>query len=154
MVGLDQQICAGLGAAVGAAWVKGSLLREEQIRSVQGKVTVDLVCGYLVEAPYAEFPAGIQQHLSAEDVGFEKDLRLLDRAVHMRLCRKIHHSIGLFLLEESVNGAAVADVGLHEAETWLLHYRSKGREISGVGQLVDTDDPAVRVAFQHIENEV
>ena len=59
-------------SAAADVYKRQGLLREEQIRPVQGQVAVDLVSGDLMIALHAVLPAGVQQHLSTHDVGFQK----------------------------------------------------------------------------------
>ena len=61
------------------------LLGEEQIRSVQGQIAVNLIGGNLVITGDAVLAAGIHQHLSAQNVGLQEDLGILDGAVNMAL---------------------------------------------------------------------
>src|SRR5699024_1425658 len=82
VVSQHQQVGSGLGRAVGAAGMDGSLLREEQIRAVQRQVAVHLIGGNLVISLDAVFAAGVHQHGSTLDVGVQKYLRIFDGTVH------------------------------------------------------------------------
>ena len=59
MVGKNQKVGAGLGAAVGGVGVQRGLLGEKKVRPVQGEVAVDFVDGDLVEALDAVCPATV-----------------------------------------------------------------------------------------------
>lgn len=49
---------------------------------------------------------------------------------------------------------AVADIALHEARILRLHHRRDRRQIAGVSELVQADDPICRMSAQHIKDEV
>ena len=68
----------------------------------------------------AVFAAGIHHDCGALDVGVQKDLRILDGAVYVALCCEVHHDVRMLLLKEFVDGFAVADVDLAEAEVRVL----------------------------------
>jgi len=59
VVCLYQKICSCLGGAVGTAGVKRRLLCKEQIRAIQRKISVYLVCRNLVISLNSVFAAGI-----------------------------------------------------------------------------------------------
>ena len=132
----------------------GRFLGEEQIRSVQRQVAVYLIGGNLMIALDAVLPAGIHHHSRAEDIGLEEDLRILNGAVHMGFCCKVDNNIRLFLLEELVHALTVADVQLDKPEIRIVHHRFQCGQISGIGQLVQTNNAIVRMCFQHMKNEV
>ena len=54
-----EEVGAGLGAAVGGMGVQGGLFGEEEVRTVQGEVAVDLVGGDLVEPADTAGPAAV-----------------------------------------------------------------------------------------------
>ena len=68
----------------------------------------------------AVLTAGIHHHCGTLDVGIQEDLRILDGAVYVALCCEVYHDIRVLLLKELVDGFAVADVDLAEAEVWVL----------------------------------
>ena len=154
VVGQHQQVRRGLAAAVGGGGVNRRLLGEEEVRPVQRQISVNLVRRDLVIAFDAVFPAGVHQHGGSDDVGLQEDRRVFDGAVHMALCRKVHHDVRMLFLKELVNGLAVADVRLAEAEIRPVHHRGQGGKIPRIGQLVHTDDPVLRMLFQHVEDEI
>ena len=149
-----QQVSAGLGAAVRAGGVDGRLLGEKQVGTVQRQVAVHLVGGHLVIPLDAVLPAGVQHDLRAQNIRLQKDLRVLNGAIHMALGGEIHHHVRMLLLEQVIDGLAVADVRLHEAEVGPTHDAFQRGQIAGVGQLVHADDTVLRMLVQHIENEV
>ena len=102
----------------------------------------------------AILPAGVQHDLRAQNVSLEKDLRVLDGAIHMALGGEVHHHVGVFLLKQVIDSLAVTDVRLHETEVGLVHDALQRGQVSGIGQLVHADNTILRVLVQHIENEV
>ena len=68
----------------------------------------------------AVLAAGVHHHCGTLDVGVQEDLRVLDGAVYVALCREVHHDVRVLLLKELVDGFAIADVDLAEAEVRVL----------------------------------
>ena len=99
MIRQHQQIGGSLGGRIGRAGVDGGLLCEEQIRPIQGQVAVDLVGGDLVIAGDAVFPAGIHQHLGAQNIGLQKHLGVFDGAVNMAFCSEVYHHIRMLFFK-------------------------------------------------------
>ena len=102
----------------------------------------------------AVLAAGVHQDGGADDVGLEEDGGVLDAAVHMAFGRKVHDDIGLLLLKNAVNGLAVADVGLAEAEAVLVEDGCQSRKIARIGQLIDADDAVLGVVIHQVKNKV
>ena len=150
VIGQDQQVRGGLGAAVGAAGVDGGLLGEEEVGPVKGQVAVDFVRGDLVVALYAVFTAGVHHDGGSDDVGLEEDLRVLDGPVHMGFSGEIDDDVRLLLLEELVDSRPVTDVHADKAEVRPVHDRRQGGQVARVGQLVDADDPVLRMPVELI----
>ena len=65
-----------------------SLLSEEQVRTIQRQVTINLIGGNLMVTLDAVLAACIHQHTGADNIGLEEDARIFDRTVNMRFCRK------------------------------------------------------------------
>ena len=149
-----EQVGARLGRAVGAAGMDGCLLGKEQVGTVERQVAVDLIGGDLVIARDAVLAAGVHQHLRAEDIGGEKDLGILDGAVDMTLRRKVDDDIRVLLLKQPINTRTVADIELEKTELRILHHAFERREIARIGQLVQTDDPVLRMSGQHVEHKI
>ena len=68
----------------------------------------------------AVLATGVHHHCGALDVGIQEDLRVLDGAVYVALCREVHHDVRVLLLKEFVDGLAVTDVDLAEAKVRVL----------------------------------
>lgn len=132
----------------------GCFLGEEQVRTVQRQVAVNLVGRYLVIAPDTVFAAGVHEHLRAQDVGAQEYAGVLNGAVHVALGGKVNDDVWLFFFKQPVHGFAVADVGLDETEVRFIHHGGEGGEIARVGQLVQTHDTVARMMLQLIKDEV
>ena len=130
------------------------LLGKEQVGPVQGQVAVHLVGGHLMIALDAVFAAGVHHGGGADDVGLQKHTGVLDGAVHMALGGEVHHHVGVLLLKQLVNGLPVADIRLHEAEVGVVHHRSQGGQVSGIGQLVQAYDAVIGMLLEHMEHKV
>ena len=70
----------------------------------------------------------------------------------MAFGRKVHDDVGLLLLKNAVNGLAVADVGLDEAELRIVHHALQRGQVARIGQLVHADHPVFRMLLQVIIN--
>lgn len=68
--------------------------------------------------------------------------------------RKVHHNIRMLLFKEAIYGIPIADIHLHKAEIRLIHHRCQGRQISRVGQLVQTDDTIIRILLHHVKYKI
>ena len=107
---------------------------------------VDLIedcCG--IDA--AEIFCSSVEGLGAQNVGFEENTGVLNRAVHMRLRRKIDHDIRLLLLKELFHRFPVANVGFDKAEIRLVHHARKRREIAGISELIQAHNAVLRIFF-------
>ena len=132
----------------------GGFLGEEQVRPVKRQVAVNFVCGNLVIPGDAELPAGVHQHLSAQNVGLQEYFGIFDGAVNVALRREVHHHIRVLFRKELANPFPVADVQLHEPKIGIFHHGSQGGQVPRVGQFVQANDPVIRVFAQHMENKV
>ena len=131
-----------------------SLLSEEQIRTIQRQVTVNLIGRNLMITLNAILTASIHQHTGTDDIGLEEDARIFNRTVNMRLCRKVDHYVRMFFFKQFIHSFAVTNISLHEAEVRIIHNRRQCGQIACIGQLVQADDPIVRILLQHVEHKV
>jgi len=60
----------------------------------------------------------------------------------------------MLLFKEAIHRLPVADIHLHKAEIRLIHDRCQGRQISRVGQLVQTDDTIIRILLHHVKYKI
>ena len=148
MIRADEEVCRRLGRAVRARGVQRGLLREEEVRTVERQVAVDLVRGDLMVALNAVLAAGVHEYLRAEDVRLQEDLRRLNAAVHMGLRGKVHDDVGLFRLEDLIDALTVTDVGFEKLEVRLLEGFLQCGEVARVGQAVHAEDTVFGVFFQ------
>ncbi len=154
VIGKDQKIRGSLGAAVGTAGMDRCLLSKEQVRSVDGKISVNFIRRDLMIAGNAILSAGIHKRRSADDIGLQENLRVFDRAVYMRLRSKIDDDIRLFLLKKTVYAFAVTDIQFDKSESRMIHHRCKGGKIACVGQLIHTDDTVFRMFVHLVKHKV
>ena len=154
VVSHDEQVSTGLRRRIRARRLEVRLLREEQIRAVERQVAVDLIRRYLMVAVDAVLAAGVEQHARADDIRLQKNLRILDGAVDMRLRREVDDDVRLLLLEDAVDGLTVRDVRADELEVLLLHRRLERLKIARIRQLVDADDAVSWMLLEHVVDEV
>jgi len=74
-----------------------------------------------MEATDTILPAGVHQHLSAQHIGAQEDLRVFDGAVHMALRREVDHNVRPLFLKQPIHQRAVGNVPLDEAEVGPFH---------------------------------
>ena len=98
--------------------------------------------------------ASIHQHTGTDDVGLKKDARIFDRTVNMRFCCKVDYDVRMFFFKQLIHCFAVANVGLYEAKIRVVHNRCQRGQIACIGQLVQTNDPVIRILLQHMEHKV
>ena len=78
VVSHHKQIRSRLGGTVRTAGVDRCFLRKEQVRTIQGQISVNLVRGYLMVSLDPVFPAGVHQDGRPHDIRLQKDARILD----------------------------------------------------------------------------
>ena len=98
--------------------------------------------------------AGIHEHLRAEDVRLQEDLRRLDAAVDVALSGKVHDDFGLLRLEDLIDPIAVADVGFEELEVRLLERLLERGEVARISQAVHAEHAVLGVLLEQIIDEV
>ena len=98
--------------------------------------------------------AGVHHRGRADDIGLQEDTRILDGPVHMALRREIDHDVRRLPLKQLVDQLPVADVPQHKPEVRVVHDPLQGGQVPGVGQLVQADNPIVRILLQHVKNEI
>ena len=94
-----KQISRRLARRVGRGGVNRRFLCKKQVGPVERKVAVNLIRRYLVVAAGSKPIASIEKHLCAQNVCFQKDLRCIDRTIHMALRRKVYNSVKIFLFK-------------------------------------------------------
>lgn len=154
MVCHDKEVCAGLAGGIRGAGLDWGVLGEEQVRSVQRKVAVDLVGGDLVVTFDAVLAAGIHQDAGADDVGLEEDGRVHDGTVDVAFRGEVDDVVEMLLLEELVDRLAVADVRVDEAEIGFVENRFEGLHVAGIGQGIEADVSVLRISLDHGQQEV
>ena len=144
----NEHISAGLGGGVGAVGAQRGGLHEEALGT---QSAVDLIGGDL-QVLLAFLPglgigivpgflSALQQVHGAHDVALDKDLRVLDGAVHMALSGKVDDIIEIVLCKQALHQLLVADV-------------LQVLQIAGIGQLIQVDQQDLGVLLEHIVNKV
>ena len=131
-----------------------SFLGEEQIRTIQRQVAVNLIGRNLMITLDAIFTTSVHQHTGADNICLEEDARVFDGTVNMRFCRKVNHDVRMFFFKQFIHCFAVADIGLHKAEIRVIHDRHQRRQVACVGQLIEADNAVIRVFSQHVKNKI
>jgi hypothetical protein len=154
MISENQKVCRGLGTAVGAAGMDGSLLGKEEIGTVDRKISVNFIGGYLMVTGDPVFTTCIHQYGSTDDVCAQEDLRIFNRTVYMGLSCEIDDDIRLFLFKKMIDALAVTDIHLDEAEIGAVHHWSQCGKISCVCQFVYAYEAILGMLLQLIKDKV
>ena len=92
--------------------------------------------------------------MCAEDVGAQKRLRVVDRAVDVRLGSEVHDRVDAAgRIDGRADRGRVADAALHEAVARIVGNRREVLQVAGVGELVVDDDLPVGVLGEHASHE-
>lgn len=114
------------------------------------RVAIYLVSTDVDETPQptgaAVVPHSIEQPLRGHDVVEREARGILERVLHVRAGREVHHAVDVMLGEQSRHGGLVRQVALYEVEV------GEGFQAADVGkrgdfiELVETDDCVFRVS--------
>ena len=92
----------------------------------------------------------IEQILRAENIGLKKELRILNRAIHMALCGKVYHHIKAIFRKELIHQLTVADVATHKFAPVMVDVLSNCAEIACIGQQVKNNHANILIFFENI----
>ena len=95
-----------------------------------------------------------EQDVGADNVGFNEDSRIQDRAVHMRFSRKVDDRVDLMLTKKLIQQVAIGDVSVHKQVALRMGEIFEVLQAAGVGKRVEVDDLYVRVLQQQVVDEV
>ena len=154
MIGQNQEVSRSLGGTVRTGCVDRRCFRKEQIRPVQGQIAINFIRRYLMIPLNTVLAAGIHEHSRPHDIRFQENRRILNRPVDMRFRRKIDDYIRMLLFKQPINCIAVADISLDKTEIILVHNRCQRRQIPGIRQLIQTNNPFLRVLLQHMKHKI
>lgn len=121
MIGTNEQIRPGLRGGIrtvrgeGGLFSKESRLPERPIHLIRRDMDETDVISvfstvFIVLIPFPMPHGRVEQHLCAQDIRREEQLRLKDTSVDMRFRRKMHDFVNLKEREQFVNRRTVADV--------------------------------------------
>lgn len=135
-------IAARLGGAVGAVRRIRRLLAERRI--LRSQRTKDLVGRDVQETRIAdhalrsvpESPGGFEQAEGSNEIRLDELLRIVDRAVHVRLGGKVHHRINRMLPQQRSDQVPVADVAADKHVPRVRLHRGETGAVSRIGELV------------------
>ena len=134
MVGQHLQVASGFGGGIRTGGGEQGVLGAGAGRDR----AVDLVGGHLDHARDPHLPDGLEQGVSAQDVGAQERLRVDDGAVDVRLGGEVDdrvHSFGC-----PADRLAVADVAVYEPVARVAFDGPEIVGIAGIGELVQIDD--------------
>ena len=161
MIGHHHHIGTGLRRTVRAMRTQRRILREETFRSqrtvnfvrrhlvIAHSVTPGRITGFVLSR-YPRTTSGIQQILSTQNISHKEKLRVLDTAVYMAFCCKVHHIIEFIFRKQFVGKNAVADIAFNEKTTFIINIFGNSTQISGVSQGVQYHNSYIIVLRQNI----
>ena len=161
-ISLHQHVRRSLTCGVGAVGRIGSGLVE--IAAVLGEGTVHLIGGNvkefltLLEGAIRQLPGilcSVQHVQCSENICLNKNIRILDAAVHMALSCEMNNAVYIVLLEDLDHLLSVTDISFDKGIILFIFDILQILQIARVGQAVHVDDAdSVAVFLEHIMNIV
>ncbi|MNF99416.1 hypothetical protein D3C84_823100 [compost metagenome] len=126
-----------------------------------GQIAIHLISGDMVEAESALAtliqtipisPGRFQQHIGANDIGFDEIGRPGDGTIDVTLGGQVHYGIGLMRGKYPVQLGAVADIHLLEGITLAGCHVSQRLQIARIGEFIEVDDSILRITDDVVHN--
>ncbi len=150
MCGETAKVGGGLTGRVGRARIKHGIFA----RSIfAGDGAVDFICRDLQEAGDVCGTRGVEQILSAEDIGAKEDGGIEETAVHMAFRCEIQDGVGFLAVDEVSNGRG-GDVEFLEAVARILFQLGKVAAAAGISEGIHIDDADISGGFKDQSDEV
>src|SRR5436190_23240907 len=117
MISANKMVAAGLGRSIRAVWREGRFLRERGSPWIES--AVDLIGGDVKKTKcrlprFRQFapkrPHGLKQSEGSSNVGLDEGFWIVDRAVHVRLRGKVHHSAYRVHFKQPLDQWLVGDI--------------------------------------------
>ena len=100
---------------------------------------------------FPPFQYAAQEGAGSEDIGADKRIRVMDGAIHMALSGKIDDRIGLVMVQQLADEQRIPNIAPDKNMFGIPINGRQVTDISGIGELVEIDDPLPRGApGQHI----
>ena len=131
-----------------------SIFMEEQIRSVQRKISIYFICSNLMESFHPILTACIHHDLCSKDVRFQKDSGILYGSVHMGLRSEVHNHIRMLFLKDGENPFTVSNILFVKCEPRILKSLIQRMDIGSIRQRIDANHPPIRTLIQKQIEEV
>ncbi|MNM83585.1 hypothetical protein D3C81_956480 [compost metagenome] len=84
--------------------------------------------------------SGFQQHIGADDIGFDEIGRPGDGTINMAFSGQMHHGIRLVQGKHTIQLCTVADVDQLECIAFTISHTQQGCQIAGIGQFIEVDN--------------
>ena len=135
VIGVDEQIRAGLAGGIGAAGNQGIALHGTALSL---DMAVYFVRADLMKAQVSAFARRLEERIGPVYVGLNKSVGIEDRAVHVRFGREINDRVDLTPGDRFLDPRRVTDIALHERVARAVACVNIGQVLkpSGIGQLV------------------
>ncbi len=101
-------------------------------------------------------PRRLEEDGGAADIGVDEVERTVDGAIDVAFSREVDHRVDRVLGEDTSHCVGIPDVGVNEevAVRVCRAHTFEARQMAGVGQSIDVDQPHVIVGRQREANEV
>jgi len=96
---------------------------------------------------------GFEQVEGADHIGLDKLARTMDRAIDMRLGRKVDHRTRLVLSQQLFNQRPIANIATHKNVPCIATQRLERIQIARVGELVEVNHRLIALR-QPVQNKI
>jgi len=105
-------------------------------------------------APDAILSARIEQYARPDHICLQENFGSFNRAVNVRLCRKVHHNVRLFAFKERIDCRTIRNVTAYKRELRILACCIERRQIPCIGQRIIAHNRILRVLAQFVVNKI
>src|SRR5262249_14108778 len=138
-----------LAGRVGAVRCQRRLLGERPCRA---EAAVDLISADVQKASDLDLPGGVEQHLSAKNVGADERSGIVDAAIDVRFGGEVDDAVGIF--GGSPDHVAVGNAAVDEAVARVPLQVAQVGQVARVGQAIKVDHGDIRGRFQQVADEI
>jgi len=96
----------------------------------------------------------LQQIVRANNIRIDKRGGTGDRPIHVRLGRKMHDRVNVFLTQECLNHVPIDDVAFHESIIIVAGHGLQAGKIARVRERIENDESILRVPGRPLLHEI
>ncbi len=83
---------------------------------------------------------GLQERVSADDIGLDECVRPMNRPIDMRLGSKMHHGVDLLATQQLFGPCGVGNAVVHKGQSRVVQDESKICPIACIRQSIENQD--------------